>query len=177
MQSIVAKRYAKAFWKVATPQDKAEIGNWMQDLIALFADKNLRQALTNPTIALSCKLAIVQDLLGARGTQKWLNFFQLCLQNRPGELSAICQELYNLYAQENHIQSVTVRVAAALTPGMQQAVLTQLASQLPADTVIQLKEVIDPAILGGLIIELGNRALDLSASQVLKNIQKRLISN
>ena len=86
--------------------------------------------------------------------------------------SVIRQARATLDRRQNR-KPVTVRSAVPLDKDQQAAVLARLASMVNATPVITLE--VDPSLIGGLVIQVGDDVYDASVRTRLERIRGRLI--
>lgn len=86
-----------------------------------------------------------------------------------GSLELILADIATNLAQLGHVEA-TVTTARPLDPGLKKEVLDYIA-QMENATDIALHEAIDPAILGGVIIETPRKRFDASVATKLKRLR------
>jgi F-type H+-transporting ATPase subunit delta len=171
--SAISRRYAKALVGLGVEEKKVEqygvelakIGN------AFALDRSLRLVLESPTFPLSKKSAILSDLAGALELSPGVNRFLglLLTKNRLRYLSQIEGD-YRKFADElSGILRARVVSARELDPSQRRDMQAGLEKR--TGKKVELKVQIDPALLGGVQVEIGGRLFDGSLKTQLKRIE------
>jgi ATP synthase F1 delta subunit len=98
----------------------------------------------------------------------------LAAKNRLAILAATGEQYVRLYAQTQGEVTAIVTTAIKLTPSLKQLVLEK-AKGITKENV-QLENKIDPEIIGGFILKIGDLQYDASVSHQLKSIKTTLIN-
>lgn len=173
----VARRYAQALFEIA--QRDGTIEKVEQDLntldAALSSTPLLARVLRAPTITGERKKALLQQIFGSGLTALTVRFLSLLVdKRREAILPAINPEFRRLSYQHRGIVPVTIRVATRLTPEERLQITDALAKK--TGKTIELHEEIDPSILGGAVLRLGDTIIDGSVTGYLRRLRKRLTS-
>ena len=89
-------------------------------------------------------------------------------------MAAVAQQYSKLYAAQQGQLTATVITAVPLTPALEDQIL-QKAKSITSKQV-QLVNQVDPAILGGFVLTLGDMQYDASVAQKLKGIKTALMT-
>lgn len=135
--------------------------------------------LHTPTLTVGDKKQVVEELVKASGTQDktFANFLQtLANNNRLGYLKGVCEKFAELMAA--HRGEIELRIISAAP--LDNKVLKQLEQSVgKSEYVGQAKKVktvpiVRPDIKGGLIVEIGDRTIDLSVSARMAKMNQML---
>ncbi|HEX4818657.1 MAG TPA: ATP synthase F1 subunit delta [Acidimicrobiales bacterium] len=166
--------YAEAMFEVARAEgtiDEVE-DELFRFARALEGSDELRTALTDPHIPASRRQQIVEDLLGPRATSTTTALVSMVVGiGRGRDLPAIIDSLVKKSAASHNKEVAEVRSVAELNP-VQLSRLTDAIEKATGKT-IEVKVVIDPSILGGLVTTVGDTVIDGSVRtrlDQLKNI-------
>ena len=174
--SRAAIRYAKAILEFATDANKAAAVNEDMKSIGTTINSNqeLSDFLSNPIIKQEVKNAALKEVFSS--VQPETNkLFDLLLENKRFEiLSAISSEYSTLFDANNGVQSATVTTAIAMTPELEQQVLAKIATF--SSKKITIENTVDPSIIGGFILRIGDMQYNASVANKLKEL-KREFSN
>jgi len=174
--SRAAIRYAKAILEYATDANKSTAVNDDMKSIGNTIDSNLelRSFLSNPTIKQDIKNAALKEVFAS--VQPETNkLFDLLLENKRFEiLSAISSEYTNLFDANNGVQLAIVTTAIAITPELEKQVLDKIATF--SNKKITIQNTIDPSIIGGFILRIGDMQYNASVANKLQEL-KREFSN
>lgn len=173
--SVVAKRYAKALFEVA--QSSKNVEGVEADLkviaAALQSNEDFAKFLVHPNIASNDKLDVLNKAFGGTVSETVLNTLGVLVESGR---ESIIEELLENY----------VSIANALTGSASAVVTTPKAlSDKELDEVakdfgkvigktVRAENVVDPALLGGLTIRVGDRLYDASLSGKLARLEKSL---
>lgn len=176
--SVVAKRYAKALFEVAQSKNIVEgVETELKVVVsALQSDENFAKFIVHPSIAKEEKVNVLKNAFAKNVSETVLNTLQLLVESGR---EAIIEELLENY----------VSIANALTGSASAVVTTPRAlsdKELAAVAVefgksigktVRAENVVDPSLLGGLTIRVGDRLYDGSLSGKLARLEKSLITN
>ena len=171
-----ARRYAEAAFSVAMRDDTVE--QWRSELdsaATIVEEERIGRALANPSIPLGTRQATAQKTFGKLVGQPVLNLIGLMLRRgRIQELPKLAAEFRRLDNERQGITQATATSASALTKDEVRA-LTQ---RLEQDTGgrVELAVQVDPSLLGGLVVRLGDRLIDGSVRSRLERLRNQLVS-
>ena len=171
--SRAALRYAKALILEADQQKNADVVQ--QDMQAVHttieASRDLRLALVNPIIKSKDKKAVLLEVF-AKQTKATHSLIEVLVDNKRTELLGEISKAYiDQYNERIGVKYVEVVTATALTPEMETRVLAKAKEITQAKDVI-LTSTINPDLLGGFIIRVGDVEYNASVSNQLENIKK-----
>jgi F-type H+-transporting ATPase subunit delta len=133
----------------------------------------LRFTLSSPFIDAGHKRELVTDLLAGKVTEPTLRLVTQAAAHPRGRSLDAGLELYaSLAAQRRQRVVAEVRVASQLTTGQR----TRLQAALRAlyEHEVHLNVVVDPAILGGMSVRVGEELIDGSTASRLAGLRRRL---
>jgi F-type H+-transporting ATPase subunit delta len=167
--------YAEALFAVAEAEDALDE---VSDELFRFArtveqQPDLRKALTDPQLPSERKRAVLTDLLGERANRHTVNLLEFIVeQGRARELEAIVDELVQLAAERREHAVAEVRTAVPLDDAMEE----RLAEALSAATGknVELKVIVDPSVIGGVVARVGDQVIDGSVRRRLELARERL---
>jgi F-type H+-transporting ATPase subunit delta len=172
-----AIRYAKALLSLATDKNSAEAVNTDLSLVAntVAGSQDLSDMLQSPVIGDSIKksalLAIFKNTNALTS-----NLIDTLITNRRLSLLETVAVQYNrLYDESKGIQLATVTTAIPLTDALKTKVLAK-AKELTGNDV-EVKNIIDEAILGGFILRVGDTQYDSSIANQLSKIKREFTLN
>lgn len=170
-----AHGYAAGLLEVARAEGVvARVGDELYRIARAFeTSTELRLALGDPRLPLERKQGIVDDLLGGRAlplTVSLVNF--VVSAGRSGDLPAIAYHLAEQAAAERERVIAEVRTAFELDEGTVQ----RLAESLSRATgkQVEVKTVVDPSLLGGLVTRVGDTVIDGSLRHRLEGLRQAL---
>jgi F-type H+-transporting ATPase subunit delta len=174
----VARVYAEALLNSAAKRgQEEEILGELQSLVAdVFPrEPKLEEFLSSPAVAREVKAELLQSTFAPRASEAFANFLQVLNQHdRLDLLWEITSEYERLFNQRRRRIPVEVRSAAPLTDDQRAQVLSLIHEKLNLEPV--LDEKVDPSLLGGLVVRVGNWVYDASVRNKLQQIKNELIA-
>jgi ATP synthase F1 delta subunit len=170
----VARVYARALFDAALEVRAVEpVGRDLGDFVAaLAASASLRDVLADPQIDTSAKLRILVEI--TRGGQPLVaNALQLMLDRGRFGLVAELREAYEaLAATEADIVRVEVTSAMELPATAREEIAARVAEA--AGRRVELAARVDPGIIGGLVLRVGDVIVDGSVQARIRQLRRRL---
>ena len=149
-----------------------------EDELCLFArllerEPALRAALTDPGLPDDRKSALLRELLGERARPQTLRLVEIAVtRSRGRSVETALDELADLAAQRRQRFVAQVKVARPLEP-QQEARLAAGLERLYGRQ-IQLQVDVDPAVLGGISVRVGDEVLDGTVQRNLEAVRRNL---
>ena len=171
-----ARRYAEAAFEVALRDDSLDA--WRRELDSaaeIVADERIGRALANPSIALETRTATAEATFGRLVSPKVQNLIGLMLRRgRIQELPRLAAEFRRLDDERRGITRATVTSALPLSPDEVRALTERLQSSTGGR--VEIEQSVDPSLLGGLVVRLGDRLIDGSVRNRLDRLRNQLVS-
>jgi F-type H+-transporting ATPase subunit delta len=164
--------YAEALLAVARSEGNlAEVEDELFRFARLLeANDDLRTTLTDAHLPSSRRQQIVEDLLGGRANPVTTALVSLVVgTGRARDLPAIIDELVKLSAAEDNKELAEVRSAVELTDDQKQRLVAALEAK--TGKKIELKVILDPTVLGGLVAQVGDTVIDGSIKTRLAQLK------
>lgn len=171
--STIAYRYAKSLIQLATENNKVdEVYADMSKLLKYYQKVNdFRLLLQSPLVKTDKKISSFKTLLKGEVTGITEKFLILLARNkRESYLDKIAEEFIDQYKVKMKISTVVITSAIKLDEKTRERLLTILTNLLK--NRIELQEKIDPKIIGGFVLTVGNRQADMSVLRQLKQLNK-----
>ena len=163
--------YAEALLAVARSEgNAAEVEDELFRFARLLeSNDELRTTLTDAQLPASRRQQIVEDLLGGRADRVTTALVSMVVgAGRARDLPAIIDELVKLSAASGNKEVAEVRSAVELTDDQKQRLVTAL--QAKTGKQVELKVIIDPTVLGGLVAQVGDTVIDGSIKTRLQQL-------
>jgi F-type H+-transporting ATPase subunit delta len=167
--------YARALFEVARAEGTIDE---VEDELFRFArsyesSDALRNALTDEMIPAGKRQAIVEDLLGGKATSTTTQLVSMVVGSGRGrDLPAIIDKLVERASNSKDLQLAEVRSAVALTDDQQDRLKAALANA--TGKAVNLKVIVDPSILGGIVATVGDAVIDGSVRTRVDQLKSRL---
>jgi len=164
--------YAEALLAVARSEGNlAEVEDELFRFARLLdANDDLRTTLTDAQLPSSRRQQIVEDLLGGVASPVTTALVSMVVgAGRSRDLTAIIDELVKLSAAEGDKELAEVRSAVELTDDQKQRLVAALEAK--TGKKVELKVIIDPTVLGGLVAQVGDTVIDGSIKTRLQQLK------
>lgn len=174
-----ASRYVKSLLNLAVERGVLEQVHSDMRAFEKVLDENrpLLVALRSPIIKHYKKKNILEALFRGRFNDLTLSFFRIITEkNRERLLPLIASEFHNAYNEHQNIGQATVVTAVPLGSDLRNDILA-LAMKVVGKPSVELKEEIDPNIIGGFILNAGSQQIDSSIKHQLKILQLNFENN
>ena len=169
-----ALRYAKATLSTALDQKQEDaLAKDMQDIVAVFEENEaLVTFLENPVVANSAKQAALGKLFPALQPLSNQLVVLLATNNRIDLLNQVAAAYLTLLEKQQGKATALVTTAVALSPELEKVILAK-AKQL-SSAEISLENNIDPSIIGGFILRIGDLQYNASVAHQLDQLKREL---
>jgi F-type H+-transporting ATPase subunit delta len=169
-----ARRYAEAAFDIARRDGSVDL--WLAQLdraAAAVADPGVMRRLENPRAPLAERHAALISVLGADLAAQVANLIGLLMRRRRLDaLPRIAHEFRRLYNRDAGIVEAVATSAAQLDSAEVDALRTRLEQMSGAR--VELVVNVDPSLLGGVQVRLGDRLIDGSVRGRLERLRVRL---
>jgi F-type H+-transporting ATPase subunit delta len=170
----IATVYARSLFEAAEDADKlSEVRDQLGEIVdAIDENHDLQVFFFSPSLStedkkegLSKAVSGIDDLVE--------NFLELLIENhRMPVIFKIRQEFEVLWDDENELLPVTVTSAVELDKKTVKQIGDQIAEQ--TGQKVELTAEVDPNVLGGLVVRVGNTVLDASVRRRLENLRREV---
>jgi F-type H+-transporting ATPase subunit delta len=140
---------------------------------AIDANPDLRERLAEPGLDTAAKLGIVTDLLGGRAHPATVSAVAYVVQaGRARQLGQITDAFVRLGAESRSHSLAEVRTAVALDNEQQRQLAEALSRAVGRP--VDLKVIVDPEVVGGLVAKVGDTVIDGSVAHRLAQLRSAL---
>jgi F-type H+-transporting ATPase subunit delta len=171
-----AIRYATAILDIAYSKGMSIIVNDDMKLIAstIKGNEELNTFIHNPTITVEVKEKALLEVF-ATVNKVTQDLFHLLFENKRFQiLEAIATEYSKLFDIQNNVEVAKVTTAIAMDVTLEAKVLAKIATL--SDKKITIENTVDPSIIGGFILRIGDQQYNASIANRLQ-VLKRELSN
>jgi F-type H+-transporting ATPase subunit delta len=171
----IAEVYARALFEAANEADALdrvhdELGQFAD---ALDQDRNLQMFLFSPYFSSEEKKDGIGRIV-SDADERTVNFLELLAErHRMPVIFRVRRDLDALWAEENKLLPVSVTSAVELDDELVSDIGKRIEEQ--AGRRVELSSSVDPDLLGGLVVRVGNMVLDASLRNRLERLRKQVL--
>ncbi len=168
--------YAKALLSIGEKTGSIdELIDELQSLVSVVADQpKLRAMLESPRVKFADKQSIIDKMLQGRATKTFVNFIKvLTRKGRFDCLAAVAAAAQEMNDERAGRLRATMTTAEQVDDNVKNRVASRL-SQVLGKTVL-VRSQVDPQIIGGLMIRIGDTVYDASIQNQLKQVRSAAI--
>ncbi len=173
-RETAARRYAEAAFEIGRADRSLDA--WERDLTAMagaLRNAELRRLVEHPAVAYAAKERVLRRVVGEGVSELALNLVLLMVRRgRPGAIERMVEHFAELLRRERGIALAEVRSALPLPEEQRDAVGKRLAQLTGAQ--IEMNEVVDESLIGGIAVRIGDTLYDGSVRNRLERLRARL---
>jgi F-type H+-transporting ATPase subunit delta len=174
-----ASRYVKSLLGLAVEQGVLEEVHKDMQLFSKTIDQNrdFKLMLLSPVIKHDTKLEILRKIFKGKVNKLTLSIFEIITRkNREPILASIAKEFHNAYNEYKEIGVASVTTATPLDSKLR-AEMEKLVRKYSDKKEIELVEKIDKDMIGGFILNVGDKQIDASIKNKLKALKVKFSQN
>jgi F-type H+-transporting ATPase subunit delta len=172
-RETAARRYAEAAFQIGRAD--RTLDEWERDLATvseLLANEEVRRIVQHPVIPYAAKERLLQKLAAGIRPEPMDLVLLMIRRGRPRAIEPMIGHFTALLRAERGIVLAEVRTALPLEDEQRRAVTDRL-GELTGDTV-EMHEVVDESLIGGIAVRIGDRLYDASVRNRLERLRARL---
>jgi|SRR5690606_21070013 len=173
----VASRYAKSLLDLSKEQGKVDtVKDDIDQVIAILKENSeLQKVLKNPIIKTDKKQAILAGIFEGKVNPLILSFFGILVaKGRANILFEIATEFVRNYNELKGIVNATVISASALSDKNISELQKTIAEDINSQVI--LTNEVDPTLIGGIVVRIGDRQIDASIAGRLNKLEKHFLN-
>jgi F-type H+-transporting ATPase subunit delta len=170
----IAQVYARALFEAATEQDKLDV---VREQLGQFTDalhdsREMQMFFFSPYFSTEeKKSALGKAVVDADETIT--NFLELLIENhRMPVLFRVRREFDRLWEDAHQLLPVQITSAVELDPSIAERIGDEIGRQ--TGRTVELTSTVDPDVIGGIVLRVGNSILDASIRTRLENLRKQV---
>lgn len=170
--------YAESLLQLANEQNQAEvIGDELAGLVELWRrEPSFAAMMSSAAIDSDARRESLRRIFSGKLSKLTLNLLLVLNDNRrPNILPAVCEAYRKKLGDQLGRKSVHVTTAVALDPGRRQRLIDVMRKLSGHEPV--LFERVDPDLLGGMMVQIGDRLYDTSLRRRLRNLRSALFAS
>ena len=175
--STIARNYAETLLVLATrAEDLRGWGRMLTDVAtAMRENPTLRLFLESPKVSAAQKSEVIGKAFTDRMPRLMLRFIQTLVHHRRQMLiPTIAEEYLNLVDEAEGRIHARVTVAKETDDAGRAAIATHLSRMFGKEVVPHLT--VDPSIMGGVVVHVGDTVLDGSVKKRLASLRRRMLT-
>ena len=169
-----AKRYAQAVFELAS--ESGDLNGWqvaLSEISEFMTNPDVVRVLENTRVTVDRKLNLIDQALGTLPPMA-LNFARLLVRKGRTRLAQdIVTEFRRMADESQGIEHARATTAVPLSDSEREALVTRLQAQ--TGKRIMLSTDVDPELIGGLVVQTGDRLIDASVRARLIALRERLV--
>ncbi|HZF63406.1 MAG TPA: ATP synthase F1 subunit delta [Chitinophagaceae bacterium] len=175
----LASRYAKSLIDLAVEQDQLE--QVYSDMLFLqkviSANREFAILLRSPIVSPDKKVRIIDAVTAGKISSITAAFTRLIVtKGREANLSEMISAFIQQYKNVKQIHTVHLTTAAAVSEEVKTAIVNQIKSTSNLEH-IELHTKVDESLIGGFVLQAGDKLVDASISYDLKEISRQFENN
>ena len=174
--STAARRYAESAFEIADRD--GTVDRWRQELdlaAGILEDSAVARGLSDPTVATDVREQALQAGFEGNVSGPLLNLLRLLVRRgRIDDLPRVAAEFRRLDNIRLGITPAQAVSAAPLEPAEVKALTARLEQMTGGRIELELE--VDPSLLGGLVVRVGDRLIDGSVRGRLERLRNQLVS-
>jgi F-type H+-transporting ATPase subunit delta len=176
-EQTIVRRYVKALFDVAHRQELVEqVGADLNALGAVLrGTPQLARVLRAPTIAPARKRALLRSVFGGRMNELTLRFLEMIVEKRREEILADAPPDFQRLSYEM-LNILPAKVTSAVPLSAEERAALAAALGRRTGKRIELQEAVDPALIGGATLRIGDTIMDGSVRGRLRRLRERLLN-
>lgn len=178
-ESRVASRYVKSLLSLAIEQNAVDaVHNDMLTFSKLVKDsREFALMLRNPIIKHDKKREILDKLFKGKVNKLTMAIFDIITsKNREPLLPAIAEEFHHAYNVYKNVGEATITTAVPMDDTLR-AEIKKIVSKISDKKEVEIKEKVDADMIGGFVLNVGDRQIDASIKNKLKALKVKFSEN
>lgn len=175
----LAGRYAKSLLGLAIEQGSLEkVYEDMQYLLAITkSNRDFVSIIKSPVIPSDKKEAVLEAVAEGRMSDLTRSFNRLLVRKgRETNLPEIAQSFIDLYKQHKQIHSIRLVTASPVSDDVKNSIVNKVKAESGMEN-IELTATVDENIIGGFVLQVGDKLVDASIAYDLNAIRKQFLNN
>jgi F-type H+-transporting ATPase subunit delta len=175
----ISSRYAKSLLDLAKDGSKIDV---VKGDLKLFRDaisnRDLALMIKSPIIKADKKLSIFKAIFNDKVDVLTSSFFDIVIKKgRESLLPEIAQSFEDQYNEMHGITKAYITLAAEMNDELLDKIKNKISALGVDSTKIEINKTIDPSIIGGFILQVGDKLYDASIKTKLAKSRKELVDN
>jgi F-type H+-transporting ATPase subunit delta len=172
-RETAARRYAEAAFEIG--REDGTLETWERDLErlrAVLGNEEVRALAEHPAVPYAEKERVLRRLVSGVSDEAMNLVLLMIRRGRPGAIHKMVERFGELVRRERGIALAEVRTALPLDDAQRDDVLARLREL--TEQKVEINEVVDESLIGGISVRIGDRLYDASVRNRLERLRARL---
>jgi F-type H+-transporting ATPase subunit delta len=175
----LASRYAKSLMDLVIEKGQLEKTfsdmQWLQQVVR--QSRDFTNLLRSPIIKDDKKATVIDAVIKGKVSDTTSSFVHLLIaKGREGNLQEIISSFINQYKEYKNIYSVKLTTAVPVDEDLKKKIISQIQKTSEMQN-IELETKVDKELIGGFVLEAGDKLIDASIAHELKKISREFENN
>lgn len=172
--SRISTRYAKSLIDIAVEKNELEtVVADIKGFMEILENRDFYLLLKSPIVNTTKKLSIFKAIFDGKINNVTYSFFDIIIRKgREMYLPEICTEFIAQYKSLKNISSVMLTTASPLNESSIREIKQKLQSGSTIKGEVELTTKVNPELIGGFVVEIGDRLYDASVAHQLEKLKK-----
>jgi len=173
--SKISVRYAKALFLSARDHEVLDKVRYDMELLLDVStrDNDIREMLESPIVNPINKFRVLNSVFSDRISNLTMDFLNLVTRNKREDcIPGMCRHYIHLYKKEKGIMQASISTASPIPENMRSEIITIVKAAFQAE--IELEEDVQKDLIGGFVLRVEDKQLDVSVKGKLNKIKKEL---
>ena len=177
MARLVSATYGDALFELAKEQDKIDaLSKEVKEIQKVLAQNpEFSKLMNHPKVGKDEKLQVVKEVFDKRADKELVGFLRLVVEkDRYGDIDSILEYFIDRVKEEKGIGVAYVTSAVRLSE-IQKKLVEEKLIETTKYNEMEMNFSVDEAIIGGLVIRIGDKVVDSSVKSKLNELTKQLM--
>jgi F-type H+-transporting ATPase subunit delta len=175
MAKLVSKTYAKALFELAVEEQMIDQILAEYEFVKNSFDEfpEFLEIVKSPQLSNDEKKKIINETYGGKVSELLINFFKILVEKKR---SNVIRDVYDDYKVmvDNHKGLVVARVESVIPLEANEIEVLEAKLNKVTGKTVTVENVINPEIMGGLVVKVGDKVVDGSVKRKLDNMKHEL---
>jgi F-type H+-transporting ATPase subunit delta len=174
----LSSRYARAFYAFAVDNNEEDrVYDEMKFLSNGFLSvPELKKFLQSPVLTLNTKLKALETASGGNVSKSSRQFYEFVFEKEKHDLLLYISSAYlSVYRQAKNLVYVDLITAVKPDNEFVESVKNHILKEYNSNVIVEMSISVDPEIIGGFILNVDSKQLDLSIKGELKSLRKSIL--
>ena len=177
MAKLISKTYGEALFELAVEENKVDV--FTEEISAILdilkQNPDFLNLLNHPKISKEEKLQVIDEVFGGKVAKEILGFLNIIVsKERNKDLTAIMEYFLDEVKAMKGVGVCYVTTPMELKAAQKEAIVEKLLATTEFKTM-EMHYAIDKALIGGMVIRIGDRVVDSSIQTKLSNLEAGLL--